>query len=77
MTKVQIKSERIATFGGFFHVIDLFRSLELDKPIDTELKPREKSWNTYSYSSILFVCLLRNDLLHKDGIQAPDSRIIR
>ena len=53
MTKVQINSEKIATFGVIFHVIDLFRSLELDKLIDSELKSRSKSWNTYSYSNII------------------------
>ena len=29
MAKVQIKSETIATFGGIFHVIDVFERLGL------------------------------------------------
>ena len=41
MAKVQIKSETIATFGGIFHVIDVFERLGLGRLIDSSLGNRD------------------------------------
>ena len=43
MAKVQIKSETIATFGGIFHVMDVFERLGLGRLIDSSLGKREAS----------------------------------
>ena len=37
MAKVQIKPETIATFGGIFHVMDVFERLGMVKLIDSIL----------------------------------------
>ena len=53
MAKVQIKSETIATFGGRFHVMDVFERLGLGRLIDSSLGKRDASWNAFRYSEVI------------------------
>lgn len=53
MAKLQIKSESIATFGGIFHVMDVFERLGLGKLVDSTLGKRDASWNAYQYSEVI------------------------
>ena len=53
MAKVQIKSETIATFGGIFHVMDVFERLGLGRLIDSSLGKRDASWNAFRYSEVI------------------------
>ena len=53
MAKVQIKSETIATFGGIFHVMDVFERLGLGRLIDSSLGNRDASWNAFRYSEVI------------------------
>ena len=40
MTKVAIKSDKITSFGGIFHVMDVFSKLGLNQVIDSSLGQR-------------------------------------
>jgi len=53
MTKIQIKSETIATFGGIYHVMDVFERLGLGRLINSSLGKRETSWNSFLYSEVI------------------------
>ena len=53
MSKLQIKSETIATFGGIFHVMDVFERLGLGKLIDSSLGGRDASWNAFRYGEVM------------------------
>ncbi|WP_407404309.1 hypothetical protein [Sodaliphilus sp.] len=51
MAKIAINPETIATFGGIFHIMDVFERLGLAKLIDSCLGKREASWNAFRYTS--------------------------
>ena len=51
MAKVQLKSETIATFGGIFHVMDVFERLGLGRLIDSSLGNRDASWYTFGINA--------------------------
>lgn len=53
MANLQIKSENIATFKGFFHVMDVFERLGLGKLIDSSLGKRDASWNSFKYNEVI------------------------
>ena len=53
MAKVAIKSENITSFGGIFHVMDIFSRLGLEKLIDSSLGTRGLTGKAYSYSDII------------------------
>ena len=75
MAKIQIKSETIATFGGIFHIMDVFEGLGLDKLIDSCLGKREASWNAFRFSEVVetFFCnyLCGGDYLEDINMLAP------
>ena len=52
MTKVAIKSESITSFGGIYHVMDVFSKLGFEKLVETVLGKRGCSGKAYSYGSI-------------------------
>ena len=53
MAKVAIKSENITSFGGIFHVMDIFSRLGLEKLIDSSLGTRGLNGKAYPYSDII------------------------
>lgn len=53
MAKIQIKSETIASFGGIFHVMNIFERSGLKNLIDLTLGERNSAPNAYPYSSII------------------------
>ena len=53
MTKVAIKSENITSFGGIFHIMDIFSNLGLGRIIDSTLGQRGESGRAYQYSDII------------------------
>ena len=52
MAKVAIKSENLTSFGGIYHVIDLFPKLGFEKLTETVVGKRGSSGKAYSYGSI-------------------------
>ena len=52
MAKVAIKSEHITSFGGIYHVMDVFSKLGFEKLIETVVGKRGSSGKAYSYGSI-------------------------
>ena len=55
MAKVAIKSENITSFGGIFHVMDIFSRLGLEKLIDSSLGTRGLNGKAYPYSDIISI----------------------
>ena len=53
MTKVAIKSDKITSFGGIFHVMDVFSKLGLNQIIDSSLGQRGSTGTTFQYSDII------------------------
>lgn len=54
MTKVAIKSDKITSFGGIFHVMDVFSKLGLNQVIDSSLGQRGSTGVRHSNIVILF-----------------------
>ena len=52
MAKVAIKSETITSFGGIYHVMDVFSKLGLENLTETVVGKRGSSGKAYSYGSI-------------------------
>ena len=52
MTKVAIKSECITSFGGIYHVMDVFSKLGFEELVKTVLGKRGCSGKAFSYGSI-------------------------
>ena len=52
MAKVAIKSENITSFGGIYHVMDVFSKLGFEKLTETVVGKRGSSGKAYSYGSI-------------------------
>ena len=53
MTKVVIKNKNITSFGGIYHVMDVFSKLEFEKLTESMLGKRGNSGRAFSYGSIL------------------------
>ena len=53
MTKVAIKSENITSFGGIYHIMDVFSKLGFEKLTESVLGKRGCSGKTFSHGSIL------------------------
>ncbi|GAB6963045.1 hypothetical protein JCM17724A_17940 [Prevotella fusca JCM 17724] len=51
MTKVAIKNENITSFGGIYHIMDVFSKLGFEKLTESVLGRR--SGKAFSYGSIL------------------------
>lgn len=52
MAKVAIKNENIPSFGGIYHVMDVFSKFGFEKLTETVVGKRGSSGNAYSYGSI-------------------------
>ena len=53
MTKVAIKSDKITSLGGIFHVMDVFSKLGLNQIIDSSLGQRGSTSTAFQYSDII------------------------
>ena len=53
MTKVAIKNENITSFGGIYHIMDVFSRLGFEKLIESVLGRRGCSGKAFSHGSIL------------------------
>ena len=53
MTKVAIKNENITSFGGIYHIMDVFSKLGFEKLTESVLDRRGSSGKAFSYGSIL------------------------
>ena len=51
MTKVAIKNENITSFGGIYHVMDVFSKLGFAKLTESVLGKRGSSGKAFSYGS--------------------------
>ena len=52
MTKVAIKNENITSFGGIYHIMDIFSKLGFEKLTKSVLGKRGNSGKAFSYGSI-------------------------
>ena len=53
MTKVAIKNENITSFGGIYHIMDVFSKLGFEKLTESVLGKRGRSGKAFSHGSIL------------------------
>ena len=53
MTKVAIKDENITSFGGIYHIMDVFSKLGFEKLTESVLGKRGSSGKAFSHGSIL------------------------
>ena len=59
MAKVNIKSEKITSFGGIYYASKAFYALSLDKVINGTLGVRSSTYNGYQWDEIMsdvFIC---------------------
>ena len=67
MTKVAIKNENIASFGGIYHIMDVFSKLGFEKLTESVLGKRGSSGKAFSHGSIFssrfFSCLCGGECL--------------
>ena len=52
MTKVAIKNEYITSFGGIYHIMDIFSKLDFEKLTESVLGKRGSSGKAFCYGSI-------------------------
>ena len=52
MTKVAIKNENITSFGGIYHIMDVFSKLGFEKLTESVLGKRGSSGKAFSHGSI-------------------------
>ena len=52
MTKVAIKNENITSFGGIYHIMDVFSKLGFEKLTESVLGKRGSSGKAFCYGSI-------------------------
>jgi len=52
MPKVVIKNENITSFGGIYHIMDVFSKLGFEKLTESVLGKRESSGKAFSHGSI-------------------------
>ena len=52
MTKVAIKNENITSFGGIYHIMDVFSKLGFEKLTESVLGKRGRSGKAFCYGSI-------------------------
>ncbi|QUB61033.1 hypothetical protein J4861_00765 [Prevotella melaninogenica] len=52
MPKVVIKNENITSFGGIYHIMDVFSKLDFEKLTESVLGKRGSSGKTFCYGSI-------------------------
>ena len=55
MTKVAIKNENITSFGGIYHIMDVFSKLGFEKLTESVLSKRVNSGKAFCYGSIFVV----------------------
>ena len=55
MAKVNIKSEKITSFGGIYYASKTFYALSLDKVINGTLGVRSSTYNGYQWDEIINV----------------------
>ena len=53
MTKIAIKNENITSFGGIYHIMDVFSKLGFEKLTESVLGRRGSSGEPFSHGSIL------------------------
>lgn len=52
MTKIAIKNENITSFGGIYHIMDVFSKLGFEKLTESVLGKRGSSGKAFSHGSI-------------------------
>ena len=52
MTKVAIKNENITSFGGIYHIMDVFSKMGFEKLTESVLGKRRSSGKAFCYGSI-------------------------
>ena len=52
MAKVAIKNEKITSFGGIYHIMDVFSKLDFEELSESVLGKRGSSGKTFGHGSI-------------------------
>ena len=55
MTKVATKNENITSFGGIYHIMDVFSKMGFEKLTESVLGKRGSSGKAFCYGSIFVV----------------------
>ena len=55
MTKVATKNENITSFGGIYHIMDVFSKMGFEKLTESVLGKRRSSGKAFCYGSIFVV----------------------
>ena len=80
MTKVAIKNENITSFGGFYHMMDIFSKLGFEKLTESVLGRRGCSDKAFCYGSIFgslfFSYLCGGECLEDINVFIGQHRII-
>ena len=58
MAKVAIKNEKITSFGGIYHIMDVFSKLGFEKLTESVLGKCGSSGQAFCYGSIFVVIIL-------------------
>ena len=58
MAKVAIKNINITSFGGIYHIMDVFSRLGFDKLTESVLGKRGSSGKAFCYGSVFMVIIL-------------------
>ena len=53
MVKVAIKNENITSFGGIYHIMDVFSKLAFEKLTESVLGKRGSSGKAFCYGNII------------------------
>ena len=88
MTKVAIKNKNITSFGGIYHIMDVFSKLGFEKLTESVLGKRGSSGKAFCYGSIFgslffsYLCggdcledinALTGQFRQRPGTQIPDA----
>ena len=65
MVKVAIKNENITSFGGIYHIMDVFSKLGFEKLTESVLDKRGSSGKAFCYGSVF--CGFSNFLIGLGG----------
>ena len=79
MTKVAIKNENITSFGGIYHIMEVFSKLGFEKLTESVLGKRGSSGKAFSHGSIfgsLFFSYLCVKIVQKISMRLQDSPTI-
>ena len=74
MVKVAIKNENITSFGGIYHIMDVFSKMGFEKLTESVLGKRRSSGKAFCYGSI-FVVFHTSPLVWVESLISSDCAL--